>query len=491
MARDLLFDLSPTQSAFVHTDAHICILKGPMGEGKTFAGAAALIRHAERCGRDIRGALIRDTHQNIKISTAPDIQEVLGKYCTFKDDHKKLIIHSSPKVEMDLFGIDDPTALSKLQGPQYAIIWLEEPAPIEDRSNAGLPRTVFDLSIARAARQRDTLLRVQISQNPADEDHWTEEVANEPRVVAEDFETGEKIIKEVFNIKYGENKYLKSISRLANIAAFKGDPGKYARYVEGRAAPVLIGSKVTPEYNYKEHYASKELDVVPGAVGVRLYDGWHHPVCIIGQLISPGKLWIHHCHYGEGIGMRELITDVVRPSLETFKYKDKIHDWRDIGDPTIATPDQSTTGMSTQRVIEDLLKTRFEKGPTRWKARIQPTKTALGRLATDGAIKILVSSTAFNLHRALNGGWHWKTNNSGRKIGNLPVQGDMHGDIGNAFAYGVSIIFPYEYQEAKKRERKVDPMARAMSYAPGRGIAQMPAPGPMNPANHRNPMIRH
>ena len=57
---DLVFDLSPTQSAFVHTDAHIAMLMGPMGEGKTYCGVAACMRHAERCGMNIRGALIRD-----------------------------------------------------------------------------------------------------------------------------------------------------------------------------------------------------------------------------------------------------------------------------------------------------------------------------------------------------------------------------------------------------------------------------------------------
>ena len=41
-----------------------------------------------------------------------------------------------PTVE-DFFWIDDPASLSKLQGPQYAIIWLEEPAPIIEKQNAG------------------------------------------------------------------------------------------------------------------------------------------------------------------------------------------------------------------------------------------------------------------------------------------------------------------------------------------------------------------
>src|SRR5512137_2122152 len=107
MPKDLTFDLSPTQSKFVHTNAHIAMLMGPMGEGKTFAGTAGLLAHAQRCGRPIRAALIRDTHQNIKISTVSSLKEILGGFVDFHDDCKQMVIHSDPKVEADLFGIDD------------------------------------------------------------------------------------------------------------------------------------------------------------------------------------------------------------------------------------------------------------------------------------------------------------------------------------------------------------------------------------------------
>lgn len=288
---DLVFDLSPTQSAFVHTDAEIVMLMGPMGEGKTYAALVATIRHAQRCGRSIRGALIRDTHQNIKLSTIPDIKEVLGSRVTFHDDAKKMVIQCTPRVEMDLFGIDDPASLSKLQGPQYAIIWLEEPAPIIEKQNAGLPRDVFEMAVARASRQVGTVMRVQISQNPADEDHWTEELANEPELYAYEEETGLKLMKKVFRIRYGENKYLNPHSRLANKAAFAKDEGKMARYVHGVAAPVLKGVKVTAEYDRQRHYAEKVLPVIPGAIGVRGWDAWHNPSCVIGQ---PDKdRWFH------------------------------------------------------------------------------------------------------------------------------------------------------------------------------------------------------
>ena len=86
--KDLFFDLSPTQSAFVHSSAEIVMLMGPMGEGKTYAGLIAVMRHAQRCGRSIRGALIRDTFQNIKLSTIPDIKEVLKSRVSFHDDAK-------------------------------------------------------------------------------------------------------------------------------------------------------------------------------------------------------------------------------------------------------------------------------------------------------------------------------------------------------------------------------------------------------------------
>jgi len=470
---DIVFDLSPYQDAFVFSDAHVVFLVGPMGEGKTFAAIAGIINHANRCGCDIRGALVRDTHTNIKISTVPDIKSVLKDMVSFHDDYKKMIIHSRPyKVEMDLFGIDDPAAMSKLQGPQYAIIWLEEPAPIIEKANAGLPVGVYRLAIARAARQAGTILRVQITQNPADEEHWTTKEIYKPRVVARDPDTGVEIIKECFRIPRGDNKYLSPLSRAANIAAFQDDPGMYARYVEGREAPVLRGKKVTPEYNPSLHFMHDvELPVVKGAIGIRGWDSYQNPACVIGQWVPPGRLIIHDVCYDTNIGPKELIEQQVKPLLATSKYRGLIHQWRDIGDPSMRTADQSSVSSSAARVVEDLLNTRFEPGPTFWDHRIRPLKSALLKNATDGKPSILLSKTAYLLHRALNGGWHWKTDNSNRVVGSLPVK-DEHSHPADAFSYPVALLFPYdalrkdirELRNMSQRER----MSVAMSYAPKR-----------------------
>jgi hypothetical protein len=226
-------------------------------------------------------------------------------------------------------------------------------------------------------------------------------------------------------------------------------------------------------YNPETHFCDDtELDVVPGGLGVRGWDAFHSPACIIGQYIPPGRLIIHDVCVDTNVGVRELTEMKVKPLLKTPKYADKIHEWRDIGDPSARTPDQSTTATSAARVIEQLLGTRFEPGPTRWQPRIDPVTTAFTRLATDGRPLIILSKSAYLLHRALNGGWHWKVDNNGHVIGNTPVK-DQFSHPGDAFLYMASTIFPFEQigginrgaRKISQRER----MARALSYSSSRG----------------------
>ena len=451
MPKDIRFDLSPTQYRFVTTEAHIAMLTGPMGEGKTHAGVAGLIAHAERCGRDIRTALIRDTFQNIKTSTIPDLKEILGSWVRFSDGLKKMVIMSTPKVECDLFGIDDEASISKLQGPQYACIWLEEPAPIYEKANAGLPREVFNMALARAARQSGTAMRVQITQNPADEEHWTSELIEEPEdyMVTDD---GQVIRKEVFQIPKGENRYLNSISRAATMAAFKDDPAKWQRYVEGKIATVHMGKKVTPGYHAKNHFSKRVLPVFKGEA-ISLWDSWQNPCCIISQYTPKGQLVAHDVCLGEEIGTKELIEEQIDPLLNSLKYKDKITSWRIIGDPSMKQPDQSSVKTITSKVVEARFDAFFESGPVRWPKRKEPLNRCFKRYLNDGEPAVILSGSATKLHRALKGGWHYKTDNNGNIIGDKPVK-NVHSHPGDAFSYGIAVLMPYDPKERFKQVAK-------------------------------------
>lgn len=475
MAQDLVFELSPTQKEFVFSDAHINHLTGPMGEGKTHAAIARLLRHSYRCQlRPLNAAIIRDTLENIKTSTALSIKEVLGDRAEFKNDYKKLFIKAAYPVECDLFGIDDQASISKLQGPPYGSIWLEEPAPIYEKANAGLPKGVFDMSIARAGRQTGSILNVQITQNPGDETHWTTTLIDAPEeyMIAED---GTIITKRTFHIKKGENKFLTSLQRAANMAAFKNDPAKWARYVEGQIASVSAGVQVTTNYGEQYHYSQKILPVYPGLPAFRFWDGYHHPACITAQYNPHGQLVIHDCLEMPGYGVRELIEAKLRPLLMSPKYRDKITSWRDIGDPSMRTPDQSTVRMTAARAIEDMLKARFEPGPTRWPNRIEPVNHALGKTLGGGMPAVILSASAYPLHKAFKGGWHYKMDNNGRRISDLPVKNE-HDHYGMAAAYGIAILMPYSIREDYKNKKAfADSQAkknRAASYGTGSAHAQ-------------------
>lgn len=484
---DIVFDLSPTQYAFVTSDAQIVQLSGPMGEGKTVAGVAGCVAHAARCGQPIRGALVRDTFQNIKTSTIPDMRDYLGEFVKFSDGEKKCTILSNPRVELDLFGIDDEASISKLQGPQYAIIWLEEPCPIIEKANAGLPKGVFNLAVARAARQRGTVMRVQITQNPGEEEHWTSELEDQPEVYASyrDEDTGEvfDIRKQSFRIKIGENKYLPGLTRAANRAAFKDDAAKWARYVEGKRAAVVQGKVVTPAYNEDLHFAQTVLPVYPGHELISMWDGWHHPSCLLAQYTPFGQLVIHDVLLGEGLGAEDLIEEQVEPLLLSPKYAGKFSRARIIGDPSMRTPDQSSVRQVTSRKIEVFFqkwgRPRFEPGPVRWPARRDPVNQCFKRLLNGGEPAVKLSRSAYMLHRALKGGWHYKTDNAGRLIGDKPEQ-DQHDHPGQALAYGVAVLMPYsakaEYDKVLAAHRAAQ-QRRAMSYAGNNFRRAVPAAG--------------
>lgn len=466
---DLNFDLSDTQFRFVTSEAHICMLIGPMGEGKTFAGTVALIAHAARCGIPIYGALIRDTHQNIRKSTAKDMKDYLGDLIVFREQEREAVIKTDPPVYLDLFGIDDPASMSKLQGPQYAIIWLEEPAPIYERANAGLPRGVFNMSLARAARQSGSKMRVQITQNPADESHWTAQIAEEPDeyMIAED---GTVIYKEVFRIPKGENRHLSPIARAANMAAFKDDPAKWARYVEGQEASVTLGKKVTTSYNPRIHFSDKILPVLKGEA-IMMWDGWMTPTCILAQWRQVGdtgearQLVIHDVLYDEGVGTKELIREQVKPMLQTPKWKNRITGWRALIDPSMASPDQSSSRSSARKEIEKSFDgCRCELGPERWEVRRETVNEPFKHLMADGIPAVILSRSAARLHRALKGGWHYKTDNNGNMVGNKPVQTDQHSHPGNAWSYGAAILFPYNPVQRMKQREERDRMSRVASY---------------------------
>jgi len=466
------FELTPTQRAYVNSNAIINAIIGPMGDGKTYASIVALLRHAQRCGRPIRAAIIRDTHENIKNATVRSFQEVFEKYpqlLRWRDDFKKLTIFSSPRVECDLFGIDDLASLSKLQGPEYALVWLEEPAPMADRANAGLSEEVYNAALARCARQTGTTPRLQISMNPADEDHWTyRRLILEPDVNPE----YPLITKKVFFVPYGENPVMDEVKRQAVKMAYQHDKASYARYVEGRFAPVYRGERVTPEYNPEVHLSKDVLEPKEGLVGFRIFDGWHNPACLLGQVTPEGRLLFLDLVVVDNGDIRSLIEGKVIPLINSPRWRNKVKMWRDGGDRTMQQPDQSNRQMSAAKVVEMLLNTHFEPAPRLWMHLKEGMKNALNSMV-NGQPVVLISRHLQMLHRALSGAWHYKTDVTGNVIARgryvVPVKNEIS-RVGECFAYACNIMRPgkdnFLAMPAYRRQRSRI-LDRAQNYAVG------------------------
>jgi hypothetical protein len=221
-----------------------------------------------------------------------------------------------------------------------------------------------------------------------------------------------------------------------------------------------------PGYDPLVNFSQSILPVYPNLEGFRGWDGDQHPSCIVAQYNPAGQLVIHDVLSGDGIGPKELIEDKLLPLLAMGKYKKKIPSWRDIGDPSMRDPDRSTNSTTAAKTLEHLLKTRFEAGPSRWLMRQNPTNYALKRRLNEGKPAILLSASAYPLHQALKGGWHFKTDNSSNIVGATPVK-NAHDHIGNAFAYMISELMPYDIRKEVKEIEKSIRMNRALSYGGG------------------------
>lgn len=444
--------LSPTQTEFVFSDAVVNVLVSNTGEGKTFAAIVAIIQHAKRCGRPIHVAIVRDTHENIKLSTARSILQDFSSIAKFRNDYKQCTFYTNPRVDIDLFGIDDVGDLSKLQGPEYALIWLEEPAPMSDKCNAGLAEAVFNAALVRCARQKNTQARLQVTMNPADQEHWT----YRRLILAPERDPDNPLItKKVWNVPYGENKYVSEVSRQAVKSAYKDDAASYMRYVLGKFAPVYKGKKVTPEYNPEIHLSKFPIKPASGLVGFRFWDGWHNPACVLGQITRTNRVIVIDVCKLNGGDIRSLINNQVLPLIKSPRWKDKCKAWRDIGDRSMMDGDKTNIQVSESKVIEEKLGGKFEPGPSRWELIKMAMKRVLN-MNIMGKPAVVISPTAHLLHKALDGGWHFKTDNSGNIVGTIPEKTE-ESHIGDAFGNGVSVIFPAnetrtEHLEQYKKE---------------------------------------
>lgn len=460
-SNELHFELSPVQGAFILAGPpdEIFFLIGPQGEGKTFAGGAKVINAADRKlkrGKGmLRGALVRDTGTNISDHTIPSLREAFGKISEFKPHGLSRWTWRTPNHECIMFGLDSLKDLSRLQGPEWDYIWLEEPAPIIAGPSSGLREEVFNVGYSRlrgtdeqGSEQADYKW-LQITMNPSSEEHWTYRNAVETPLPG----------TRVFHLPYGSNKHLSQASRRRVLTAYANRPDLAARYIGGKWGSIQEGVAVTPEYKEENHRASFDIEPLKIPMAYRVWDGWHNPVCGIWQRTPTGRLFCTDVLVGKNIGIQQLIETQVKPLLD-LRYA-HIREWEDFGDPTIETGDQSNPEQSAAKKINTLLGAWFRPSTNDWDIRRESMKTALN-LNIDGEPMILISHHERHLHLALKGGWHYAKSPSG-VVSELPVKDD-HSHPGDMFSYLCAQLVGW--RPPATQDKRINQLAkrRAKSY---------------------------
>jgi hypothetical protein len=445
-------DANPVQRQFILSRELEAALFGPRGEGKTEAGFRRLTLHAAEQPEETRPipwAVIRDTWENLKRTT---LKSLLfphpGSFCEkirpllqIKDGGKTVLFPGF--WEINFFGIDSLGDLSRLQSLQLGGLWLEEPSPAAAEDiGGGLEERVVTVGIT-SLRHPCNWRTVQITSNYPDEDHWCWQRYAVRR-------TGR-----IFQIPRGENPYLPTDYRSNMETALANDKGLLQRLVLGMPGFVIQGESVVPEYDPLIHRSDRELDPYPNVVGYRFWDGWHFPTCIVCQVTPRGQLQIFEALAGPGMGTKQLVGEFVKPAMNE-RYG-MVPEWVDIGDPSMATADQSDYEQSAATTIERELHTQFIPGPSSWTVRKEAIKSGFVKMLPKNHPFILLSNgkKTQELHQSLRGGWHYRLSPSGNVVGRIPVK-DKHSHYGDALSHGLpellymstgNMIDPYVYPD--------------------------------------------
>ncbi len=489
---EVILEPSETQEAFMRSTVLENCIVSPRGEGKTSASIMAMTYHAslqEKKFRPIPWAIVRDTWKNLERTTLRSF--LYPRPNTFEASIRpRLRIRDGGRsLELPgiwtafLFGIDTPDDIDQLQSMQLGGLWVEEAAPaMQEEIGRGIAEEVWTIGITSLRHQlmsdrasdflremggplsvpkwspkelKEGLLqgclvraddgnimvrnrRAQISQNYPSEDHWT-------WVRFYENPTPDRAL---FRIPRGENTHIDSQYRDNMAAALAGRQDLLDRLVEGRPAHVQLGESVTPDYRESIggvpwHRSKSILVPNPNLTVYRFWDGDLHPSCTFGQITPKGRFTGLSTLRASGIGMKQFITNIVKPHIAE-KYS-AVTKWRDLGDPTLADRDSSDSDLTAKKVLEDELGTHYEGGMSRLKGvfgRLEAMKDLLTR-TIDGEPMFLLSKDDKIMHRALNGGWHFKKRPSGEIDRTEPVN-DENSHPASGLSHGIAMIFKYQ-----------------------------------------------
>jgi hypothetical protein len=465
----IVFHPNPTQKRFIESRAEADLFAARMGEGKSKALVWSCFYHTIH-NTGANWAIIRDTWENLRRTTLRTFMTDFGQFGEWRAGDKRFIWRAERAGllgAVDFLGLDEEGDASKLQSLEIGGFGMDEPAPAAD--SGGISELIFTTAMSRLRQPGMKWYAAKLAENAPDETHWTYKHFVDPGTppsgapLAEGQAGGFKL----FQSAVPENEHNLPPGYYARLSqSYKHRPDLIRRFVDGGFGFQQIGKQVTPEWSDDLHLA-RNLEPVPGVPLQIGWDGGLNPTCIITQVTPLGHWLILESYVGDGIGMAELIEDVVKPRL-TGRYRAWFREsrfsnapgWRHIGDPALNNREQSSSANSAARVIRRELGGPFLPGPKETEARLLPLRAVMRKLVSRRALMLVDREHAREVWYALRGGWHRNVSASG-VVGDIAK--DMHSHPGDAMGYLAATLFPL----GRLKERKPGGKIQSATYFGG------------------------
>lgn len=418
---------NPVQKQFIESRADADLFTARMGEGKSTALCWAAFYHT-RHNPGAHWAIIRDTWENLRATTLKEFTTWFppGIAGTWNEGRKTFTWASGlAEGEVEFLGLDDPADGGKLQSRFLAGFGVDEPAPA--LQSGGVPQEIFDIAMTRLRQKGMHWYSAKLATNNPDETHWTYLRFVDPG--EEGFLTWSSPMPE--NVR---NLPLEYYERLRKHLGHRQD--FIDRFVEGKFGLMKEGLAVTPEWNDALHLATGLVPIRGGGLTL-CWDFGLTPCCLITQ-VTPMRDWlIFEAIQGDDIGVEELITQEVRPTLQT-RYKGLPIEHT--GDPAGKEREQTSSKRSAVLTVRKELGGTWRSGPVKFIERREPLRALLNRHRQGRGIIRVDRHRAKILWQALRGGWHYHVSRTGVP-GTEPVK-DKFSHSGDAAGYGAAVKFP-------------------------------------------------
>ncbi len=463
------FETYPVQQQFMLSKAHVRVLAGPIGAGKSVACAHELIRWAmaqapNKDGiRKTRFLVVRNTVDQLKSTTLKTIVDwfppsVYGHYrATEKTLHYELALKDGTTVvtEWLLIALDTPDDVRKALSLEATGLWGNECRELHPEVVDGLLMRVDrypsmkDGGATRAGAIFDTNM-------PTAGTWWAQQMEEPPSNWSIHIQPPAVLLLDEYLDKYGEDPPEDLMATSADGEVFVADPeaenftnlsrSYYPNTLEGKKEDFIrvylrsmfgrsLGGLPVYDKTFKAHlHVAEELltpirsESYPLCIGL---DFGRTPAAVVMQMTPAGRVNVLSELTSENMGIQTFVTQLLRPHL--FE--------RYAGLPYYIAPDPAgwqKTQLGETSPVDFLRGAGFQvvRPPTNDpKRRIE----AVERLLTgsvDAGPMLQIDPRCQVLLRGMRGEYKWKTNKAGELAGDSAPVKNFPSHCAEAMQYG-------------------------------------------------------